>query len=253
MKKLISVAVTAVILSAAHSSQAEEVTLIAPGGMRCPVDLMKPGFEKKTGHVMKPTIGSGGGTHRQVVQGAPVDVPVVQPPYDDVIKSGNVIASSETPLATVPIVVVVRKGEPKPDISSADAVKRLLLAVKAVSYPDGAGGLGGAAGVSFDSTQKKLGIYDQIQPKVKRVQGVALLELLKRGDIDIAVTFSSEVNDPGVDVVGVLPRDISTPTALVGFVSSHAKSPEAAKALLSYLSGPEGATAYRACAMTPGT
>ena len=252
MKKLISVAVTAVILSAAHSSQAEEVTLIAPGGMRCPVDLMKPGFEKKTGHVMKPTIGSGGGTHRQVVQGAPFDVPVVQPPYDDVIKSGNVVASSETPLATVPIVVVVRKGEPKPDISSADAVKRLLLAIKAVSYPDGAGGLGGAAGVSFDNTQKKLGIYDQIQPKVKRVQGVALLELLKRGDIDIAVTFSSEVNDPGVDVVGVLPGDISTPTALVGFVSSHAKSPEAAKALLSYLSGPEGATAYRACAMTPG-
>jgi molybdate transport system substrate-binding protein len=128
----------------------------------------------------------------------------------------------------------------------------MLLAAKAISYPDGAGGLGGAAGVSFDNTQKKLGIYDQMQPKVKRVQGVALLELLKRGDIDVAVSFASEVNDPGVDVVGTLPRDISTPTALVGFVSAHAKSPEAAKALLSYLSGPEGAMAYRTCAMTPG-
>src|SRR5262245_41356396 len=252
MKTLISVAVTAVILGAAQSSQAEEVTLIAPGGMRCPVDVMKPGFEKKTGHVLKPTIGAGGATHRQVVQGAPFDVPVVQPPYDDVIKSGNVVASSETALAAVQIVVVVRKGDRKPDTSNAEAVKRLLLGVNAISYPDGAGGLGGAAGVSFDNTQKKLGIYDQIQPKVKRVQGVALLELLKRGDIDVAVTFASEVNDPGVDVVGTLPRDISTPTALVGFVSSHAKSPAAAKALLSYLSGPEGAMAYRACAMTPG-
>ena len=252
MKKLISLAVTAVILGAAHSSQAEEVTLIAPGGMRCPVEVMKPGFEKKTGHVLKPTIGAGGATHRQVVQGASFDVPVVQPPYDDVIKSGNVVASSETPLASVPIVVVVRKGDKKPDISNADAVKRLLLGVKAISYPDGAGGLGGAAGVSFDNTQKKLGIYDQIQPKVKRVQGVALLELLKRGDIDVAVSFASEVNDPSVDVVGTLPREISTPTALVGFVSSHAKSPEAAKALLSYLSGSEAAMAYRACAMTPG-
>ena len=252
MKKLISVGATALILCAASSSHADEVTLIAPGGMRCPVDLMKPGFERKTGHVLKPTIGAGGATHRQVVQGAPFDVPVVQPPYDDVIKSGNVIAGSETPLAMVPIVVVVRKGDPKPDISTADAVKRMLLAAKALSYPDGAGGLGGAAGVSFDATQKKLGIYDQIQPKVKRMQGVALLELLKRGDIDVAVTFASEVNDPGVEVVGTLPREISTPTALVGFISSHAKAPEAAKALLSYLSGPEGATAYRACAMTPG-
>jgi len=252
MKKLISVTAAAVILYAASPLYAEDVTLIAPGGMRCPVDLMKPGFEKKTGHVLTPTIGAGGATHRQVVQGAAFDVPVVQPPYDDVIKSGNVVAGTETPLATVPIVVVVRKGDKKPDISNADAVKRMLLAAKAISYPDGAGGLGGAAGVSFDNTQKKLGIFEQMQPKVKRVQGVALLELLKRGDIDVAVTFSSEVNDPGVEVVGTLPREISTPTALVGFVSSHAKSPEAAKALLAYLSGPEGATAYRACAMTPG-
>jgi molybdate transport system substrate-binding protein len=84
------------------------------------------------------------------------------------------------------------------------------------------------------------------------VQGKPLLKLLTDGDIDVAITFSSEVNDPGVDVVGPLPRSISTPTALVGFVSSHAKSPEAAKALLAYLSSADAATAYRACAMTPG-
>ena len=252
MKQLISSAILALVVFGAQAASADEVTLIAPGGLRCPIDLIKPGFEKKTGHVLKATIGAGGATHRQVVQGAPFDVPVVQPPYQDVIDSGNVIASSETPLATVSIIVVVRKGDAKPDISTADAVKRMLLAAKALSYPDGAGGLGGAAGVSFDNTQKKLGIYDQMQPKVKRVQGVALLDLLKRGDIDYAITFASEVNDPAVEVVGALPRDISTPTALVGFISSHAKSPDAAKALLAYLSGPDGATAYKACAMTPG-
>jgi len=75
---------------------------------------------------------------------------------------------------------------------------------------------------------------------------------LKRGDIDYAITFASEVNDPAVEIVGQLPRDISTPTALVGFISSHAKAPDAAKALLSYLSGPEAAAAYTSCAMAPG-
>jgi molybdate transport system substrate-binding protein len=252
MKKLMPAAILAMVACSAQSARAEEVTLVAPGGMRCPLDVMKPGFEKKTGHILKATIGAGGATHRQVVQGAPFDVPVVQPPYKDVIDSGNVIANTETPLATVAIVVVVKKGDRKPDISTADAVKQMLLSAKAISYPDGAGGLGGAAGVSSDNTQKKLGIYDQVQPKVKRTQGVALLELLKRGDIDYAITFSSEVNDPGVDVVGQLPRDISTPTALVGFISSHAKAPDAAKALRAYLSGPDGAAAYRSCAMTPG-
>ena len=49
--------------------------------------------------------------------------------------------------------------------------------------------MGGAAGVSFDETQKKLGSFDQMKPKIKRVAGVSLLQLLTRGDIDVAVTL----------------------------------------------------------------
>jgi len=252
MKYLLSALTVILVLDTSHNAWAEDVTLVAPGGMRCPIDRMTPEFERKTGHVLKATIGAGGATHQQVVRGAAFDVPVVQPPYEDVIASGNVIPGTETPLATVAIVVVVRKGERKPDISTPDAVKRTLLAARAISYPDGNGGLGGAAGVSFDDTQTKLGIFDAMKPKVKRVQGVSLMKLLTSGEIDYAITFASEVDDPGVEVVGTLPRDISTPTALVGFISSHAKSPLAAKALLSYLSSPDGAAAYRKCAMTPG-
>ena len=44
-----------------------------------------------------------------------------------------------------------------------------------------------------------------------------------------AVTYIREIiTEPGVEVVGPLPREISTPTALVGFVSAHSKEPEAA-------------------------
>jgi molybdate transport system substrate-binding protein len=252
MKSLFSSAVVVLVLLHSYAAQADEVTLVAPGGMRCALDRLTPDFERKTGHTIKATIGAGGATHQQVVAGAPFDVPIVQPPYQDVLASGNVVASTETPLATVPIVVVVRKGSTKPDISTPDAVRRMLLAAKATSYPDGAGGRGGAAGVSFDETQRKLGIYEQVQPKVKRVQGVSLMQLLTRGDIDFAVTFSSEVNDPGVEVVGPLPKDISTPTGLVGFASARAKAPAAARTLLTYLASADAAAAYEACGMRPG-
>src|SRR5712691_10018213 len=94
-------AVLALVFGQASTLRADEVTLVAPGGMRCTMDKLVAGFEKKTGHKLKPTIGSGGATHQQVVKGDPFDVPVVQPPYQDVIASGNVIASTETPLATV--------------------------------------------------------------------------------------------------------------------------------------------------------
>lgn len=127
----------------------------------------------------------------------------------------------------------------------------MLLAARAISYPDGSGG--GNAGASFDDTLKKLGIFEQMKPKIKRVAGVDLMELLTRGDIDLAVTFVSEISNPGVEVVGPLPRKISTPASLVGFISSHAKSPEVAKALLGYLSSPEAAAAYTACGMQPGS
>lgn len=252
MKYSLLSAVIAMALFHANAVRAQDVTLVAPGGMRCAMDRMAPDFEHKSGHPVKVTIGSGGKTHQQVVQGEPFDVPIVQPPYQDVIDSGNVVNTSETPLATVPIVVVVRKGDPKPDISTPDAVKHLLLAAKNISYPDGAGGLGGAAGVSFDQTLTKLGIFDEMKPKVKRIKGVSLMHLLTNGDIDFAVSFASEINDPGAEVVGPLPREISTPTSLVGFVSAHSKSPEAAKALLSYLSSSEAAVAYKACGMQPG-
>ncbi len=251
MRSVFSAAVVVLILSASYA-RADQVTLVAPGGMRCALDRMTPEFERKTGHTVKATVGAGGATHQQVVNGEPFDVPIVQPPYQDVIASGHVLAATETPLATVPMVVVVRKGSPKPDISTPEAVKNMLLAAKAISYPDGAGGRGGAAGVSFDATQKKLGIFDQVQPKVTRTRGVSLMQLVTRGDIDFAVTFSSEVNDPGVEAVGQLPREISTPTGLVGFISAHAKAPEAARALLSYLSSSGAATIYRACGMQPG-
>ena len=250
MKYLLLSAAAVLVTFTPHSAGADEVTLVAPGGIRCPIDRMMPDFERSTGHKVKSTFGSGGATHEQVVGGGPFDVNIVQPPYQDVLASGNVVASSEKPLAAVTVVVGVRRGDPKPDISTPEAVKRMLLAAKAITYPDWAGGKGSYTGLSVDETQKKLGIFEQMQPKVKRVQGVNAAQLLAKGEIDVALAFGSEMRSTDdLLVVGPLPREISTPTAFVGFVGARAKAPDAAKALLSYLSAPGAAAAYEACVM----
>jgi len=234
-----------------QNARAEEITLIAPGGIRDAIQKMIPEFERKTGHTVKATFGSGGGTRQQVMRGELFDVPIVQPPLAEVLATRHVIADSETPLATVPVAVAVRKGAAKPDIATPEAVRKMLLAAKAVSFPDGA--RGAAAGVSFEDTLRKLGIAEQMQSRLVRVQGGAnAMAVLARGEADIGLTFASEIHNPGVDIVGALPREISTPTALVGFVSAHARVPEAAKALLSYLSSPEVAGIYKSLGMMPG-
>jgi molybdate transport system substrate-binding protein len=251
MKYVLSAVVAAAVWTSCDG-RAAEITLIAPGGIRAAVEQMIPAFESRTGHKVKATFGSGGGTKDQVARGEPFDVPIVQPPYDNVLASGHVVTATETPLATVAVGVAVRAGAPKPDISTADAVKKLLLGAKAISYPNAASGA--AAGVSFNATLQKLGIAEDMKPKIKIASGGrGAMELLAKGEVDIGLTFVSEIiTEPGVEVVGPLPRDISTPTGFAAFVSARAKEPDAAKALVAFLSAPEAAAIYKERGMVPG-
>jgi len=252
MKNLLALTIALTVAAAAQNTEgAKEITLIAPGGIRAAIEQMIPTFEKKSGYKVKATFGSGLGTKKQVAEGGAFDVPVVQPPYPEVIASGNVIADSARPLATIAIGIAVRKGMPKPDISTPDAVKKTLLAAKSVSFPNPAGGA--AAGVSFMETLNKLGIVDQMKATLKPAQGGAgAMAMVAKGETEIGLTFLSEMEDPGIDVVGPLPRQISPPTSLVGFISAHAKNPEGAKKLLDYLASKDAAAVYKAQRMHPG-
>jgi molybdate transport system substrate-binding protein len=257
---LLPVVGVAILLSISSTARSQtEVTLIAPGGIRAPIEQLIPGFEKKTGYKVHATFGSGGGTKQQVIRGDVFDVPIVQPPLPDVIASGNVLESTATPLASVAVGVAVKKGAPKPDISTTEAVKKMLLSAKSIVCPDAA--TGAAAGVSINEMLKRLGIDEQIEPKLKRPHGngpggagggAVVSAMVGKGEAEIGMTFVSEMNDPGIDIVGPLPREVSPWTPLVGFVSAHAKNPEAAKALLQYLSTPEAAAVYKSVGMQPG-
>lgn len=254
MRTIVWAAVAAMLVPATCAGAAE-ITLIGPGGVRGATQQLIPGFERQSGHTVKATFGSGGGTRQRVIKGDPFDVPIVQPPVADVIASGHVVTSSQTPLATVGIGVAVRPGAAKPDISTADAVKRLLLAAKSIAYPNPAGSAGGgAAGVSINETLQKLGIADAVKAKIKPApNGAAAMAMVASGEVEIGMTFMSEmIAEHGIEIAGTLPRDISTPTGLVGFVSAQTKEPAAAQALLRYLSGAEAAVVYKKLGMQPG-
>jgi molybdate transport system substrate-binding protein len=251
MKTFLSTATIVLLLCGGQRASADEVTLIGPGGIKAAMEQLIPRFEKISGHKVKATFGSGLGTKRQVANGEPFDVPIVQPPFPEVLASGHVVKSSETFLASVAVGVAVRTGARKPDISTPEAFKRTLLAAASISYPDPAGGA--AAGVSFTETLRKLGIAEQMKPKIKLAQGgAAAMAALAKGEVEIGLTFISEIlTEPGVEPVGAIPRQVSTPTSLVGFVSANAKSPAAAKALLKFLSSRDADDVYRAVGMVP--
>lgn len=254
MKYLLWLAVVAaLILGNLGSAQAQgELVVIAAGGGRGALEQLIAGFELKSGYKVTATFGSGPGTNQKVAGGEAFDVAVVQSPYPDVLASRNVAAGGGTPLANFALAVGVRQGAPKPDISTPEAVKRMLLAAPSVACADAS--TGSAAGVSCNALLKKLGITEQVQPKIKVAQGggVGAMALVAKGEADVGLAFVTEMKTSGIDVVGPLSREISPPPVLVGFVSAHTKNSSAAKALLEYLSAPGAAAVYKAQGMQPG-
>jgi molybdate transport system substrate-binding protein len=256
---VLGIAVLALMLVNASDTRAQdaqgEITFLAPGIMQEPIEQLIKEFEAKTGHKVKATFGGEDSTKQQIIKGEAFDVPALEStgktPLDDVTASGNVVASSATPIAKIPVGVAVRKGAPKPDISTPEAVKRMLLNAKSIAYPDLAALP--ASGISVNDTIKKLGILDQMQPKTKFGRGgPGSMTMVANGEVEIGFTFLPGITNPGVDIVGTLPTEISPPTVVVGFVSAHAKDPAAAKELLMFLASREADPAYLADKMQPG-
>ena len=239
------------VQEAAAQSGKGEVLLIAPGSIRTALEeQLIPKFERKTGYKVKASWGSDGFTHQEVVRGEACDVAVGHPPFQDMIDSGNVVASSEKVLASVALGVAVHEGAPKPDISSPEAAKKMYLAAKSIAIASASNG--SSAGVSADEALKNLGITDQVESKIKRAQGGSgALFMVAKGEAEVGMTYMSEMQLPGIEVVGPLPPGISTPVKLVGFVATHAQNPAAAKALLEYLASPEAMAEYKAQHMVP--
>jgi len=233
------------------SAQAQdEVTLLVPGPARVALDKLLPAFESKTGHKVKVTYGTSLGTKEQVARGEAFDVPVMRAPYQEALASGNVVVNSATTIASFVVGVCVRKGAPKPDISTPEAVKRMLLAAKAVTYPDPAAG---TAGARVSEMFQKLGIADEMKPKSTIVANSGPAQAaVASGERDLCLAYVSDLRNPGIDVVGALPREVASPDDLIGFLSTHAKNPTASKALLDYLSSPDVAAIYKGEGMLPG-
>ena len=228
----------------------DEITLLVPGPTKVALDKLLPAFEAKTGYKVKVTYGTSLGTKDQVAHGEPFDVPVMRAPYQAALDSGNVVASSATTIASFVVGVCVRKGAPKPDISTPDAVKRMLLSANTITYPDPAAG---TAGARTNEMFQKLGIADQMKPKSAIVANSGPAQAsVASGDKDLCLAYVSDMHNPGIDVVGPLPREAASPDDLIGFLSTHAKNPAASKALLDYLSSPEAAATYKGEGMLPG-
>jgi molybdate transport system substrate-binding protein len=248
---LLSLAALAIALGISSSACAQdEIKLLAPGPIKEPLDKLLAAFESKSGTHVKVTYAGGVPSRKQVAEGKGLDVDLLFAPFPEVLKTGNIVPSSATVVARVRLALAVKKGAPKPDISTPAAVKKALLDAKSISSVDPEqGSVGGIAQAALD----KLGIAEQVKPKLKWVRGGDVVQdLVAKGEMEIALgPYLSDMKNPGVDVLGPLPPGASTPVDITGFLSNSLKDTKGAKALLVYLRSSAAAPIWQEAKIFP--
>jgi len=227
-----------------------ELTLLSPNPIETTINRLTADFERRTGIHVNVTYGTGVSTRRTVASGQALDVSLLFAPFPEALATGNIVRESATVIARLRLAIAVRKGAPRPDISTAEAVRRTLLNAKSiVSVDPEQGSVGGAVLLTLE----KLGITQQLKPRITWVAtGGIVQDAVAKGEYEIALgPYLSDMRNPGLDVVGALPIDASTPVDISGFVSTSVKDPRAARALLDYLSSHEVAPVYESANIFP--
>jgi molybdate transport system substrate-binding protein len=249
----IAVVVFALGISAGARAQAR-ITLLSPDPLRQEVSEIVGKFEMKTGNTVQKSWGTGVGTRRTVQEGGALDVTLLFAPFDEALKTGNVDKSTQTVVARVRLAIAVKAGTPKPDISNAAAVKKLLLNAKSIGTVDPTqGSVGGAAMLAFE----KLGITDQVKPKLKLYPtGAGPMKSVTTGEIDVAVgPYLSDYRNPpeGLQIVGALPPDAATPVDITGWISTNVGDRKAAMQLLEFFKSKDAAQVWEEAKVFPVT
>jgi molybdate transport system substrate-binding protein len=232
---------------------ADEVKVMISGGFSSAYRELGPQFEEATSRKLITVWGPAVGTAANAIpvrlaRGEWADVLIVAGyALDEQIKAGKVLPDSKVDLARSAIGMVVRQGAPKPDISSADALRRALLAAKSIVYPDS------PSGVYVGSELfGGLGIAGRMESKSRMIPAGRVADAVANGEAEIGIQQVVELLPvKGVTVVGSLPADVQRYTVFSGGIASSARNPAGAEALIHFLSSPDAAAAISRTGLEP--
>ena len=239
--------VTIAAFALAGAAAAADVHVMISAGFHGVYSELGPGFERASGHHLVTTRGPSMGDSPESIptrlgRGEKADVVILDGKAAEALAArGLVRADTKVVLARSLVGMVVRSGAPKPDIASVDALKRALLAAKSIAYSDS-----GSGTYLATTLFPKLGVAGELAGKSRKVRGPPSGEpvaaVVARGEAEIGFQQVSElIHVPGVDFVGALPAELQPGFTFAGTITKDAREPEAAAALLRYLSSPEAA------------
>jgi molybdate transport system substrate-binding protein len=235
------------------AAEAAEIKVLSAGGMRPVMEDLGPKFERASGHKLAITFGFAGAVVKRVQDGESADVVIIpRQGIDSFLKDGKAVAGNVTVIASAGIGVAIRKGAPKPDISSPEALKRTLLAAKSITYGNPAQS---ASGRHFAKVLDRLGIANEMKSKTNFTsEPGAIGVMVANGEAEIGVNqFQDFIRNADVEIVGPLPGDLQDTVVFSAVIMAGAKDAASSKALVNFLRTPEAATVIKAKGLEPAT
>lgn len=244
---------TTLALALSPSSWSAQLHVMNSGGFTAAYKALAPGFEQSSGNTLTTAWGPSMGAAPEAIpnrlqRGEPADV-VIMVGYalDELIKQGKVIADSRTGLADSRIGMVVRAGQPKPDISTPEALKQVLLNARSIAYSDS------ASGVYIERELfKKLGIEQQVRGKAKMVPKIPVAGVVASGEYELGFQQVSELLPvAGADFVGKIPESLQSVTLFAAGVPVGSQHPAEARQLIRFLASPQAAAEVSKSGLDP--
>ena len=225
-----------------------EIKVLATTAMKTSFDELAPEFKRSTGATLSCVFGPSARIAKMVSDGDAHDVAIVTDHgHADLTKQGRLVPGIRADICKSAMALAIQKGAPRPDISSAAKFKETMLAAKSIGMSKLVGG--GQSGANLAKIFDKLGITEAMMAKAVFGPGGPeglIGNFLLRKEVEIGIQQLPELMAvPGIDIVGPLPPDIQSMTVFSAGLSSAAKEPEAAKALIKFLTTPTAKAVFK--------
>jgi molybdate transport system substrate-binding protein len=241
-------AAAALLLALGLSVQAAEIRVFSSNAIKSALEELAPQFEKTTKNKIVFTFDTAAALKGQIEKGAAFDLAVLTDGgIDDLIKQGKISRATRTALARSSAGVAVRKGAPKPDIGTTEAFKGALRAAKSIGFVEQ-----GATGIYLKGLLQRLGMAEELKPKIKLLKGVGAGEAVAKGEVEIGITQIAEILPfAGAELVGPLPAEIQVNNDFAIGIGANAIETEGARALIKFLTTPAAASVLKAKGLAP--
>lgn len=229
-----------ILLSLGVAVDAAEIRVLSSNAISPALREVFSGFERATGHKVATQYEGSLVSKRRVEAGEAFDVVIVSFDVDELGKLGKIAPGTRVVLGYTGVGVAVRKGAPKPDIATTEAFKRTLLNARSVAYGRG------SSGQFFLRLIDRLGIAEEMKPRLKPQPDGNTVDAVATGDAEMAVSGTVTIKAvPGAELVGELPAELQTYVIFTAALSATAKEAQAGRALLKFLTTPSAAAVFR--------